>query len=39
VNLLRLKQAGGTISLADLQEVNRVLVNDAEAALDNSGTL
>lgn len=39
VNLLRLKQAGGTISLADLQEVNRVLVNDAEAALENSGTL
>ncbi len=39
VNLLRLKQAGGTIALADLQEVNRVLVNDAEAALDNDGTL
>ena len=39
VNLLRLKQAGGVIALADLQEVNRVLVNDAEAALDNDGTL
>lgn len=39
VNLLRLKQAGGTIALADLQEVNRVLVNDAESALDNDGTL
>jgi outer membrane protein len=39
VNLLRLKQAGGTIALADLQDVNRVLVNDAESALDNDGTL
>ncbi|KFN42154.1 MAG: hypothetical protein A2X76_10565 [Lysobacterales bacterium GWF1_69_6] len=33
VNTLRLKQAAGTISLEDLQEVNAVLVNDAEAAL------
>ncbi len=33
VNTLRLKQAAGTITLADLQEVNRVLVADAEAAL------
>jgi outer membrane protein len=33
VNTLRLKQAAGTISLEDLQEVNGVLVNDAEAAL------
>jgi len=39
VNLLRLRQAGGTIALADLQEVNRVLVNDAEASLDNTGAL
>jgi len=39
VNLLRLKQAGGTIALADLQDVNRVLVNDAEASLDNTGAL
>ena len=39
VNLLRLKQAGGVIALSDLQEVNRVLVNDAESALDNDGTL
>lgn len=39
VNMLRLKQAGGVIALADLQEVNRVLVNDAESALDNDGTL
>lgn len=36
VNTLRLKQAAGTIALADLQEVNRVLVQDAEAALDES---
>lgn len=33
VNSLRLKQAAGTIELADLQDVNRYLVNDAEAAL------
>ncbi|KFN49171.1 TolC family outer membrane protein [Arenimonas composti] len=33
VNKLRLKQAAGTITVADLQEVNRVLVADAEAAL------
>lgn len=39
VNTLRLKQAGGTISVADLQEVNRVLVADAEAALDASNTV
>ena len=39
VNMLRLKQAGGVIALSDLQEVNRVLVNDAESALDNDGTL
>ena len=36
VNTLRLKQSAGTITLADLQEVNRVLVQDAEAALDES---
>ncbi|MFY2762768.1 TolC family outer membrane protein [Arenimonas sp. MALMAid1274] len=35
VNTLRLKQVAGTISLADVQEVNRVLVVDANAALDN----
>ncbi len=34
VNTLRLKQAAGTIALSDLEEVNRVLVADAEAALD-----
>lgn len=33
VNILRLKQAGGTIGVADLQDVNRVLVADAEASL------
>lgn len=38
VNTLRLKQAAGTISLEDLQEVNAVLVNDAEAALAASAT-
>jgi outer membrane protein len=34
LNILRLKQSAGVINLADLQDVNRVLVNDAEAALD-----
>jgi outer membrane protein len=34
VNTLRLKQAAGTITVADLEEVNRVLVADAEAALE-----
>lgn len=38
VNTLRLKQAAGTISLEDLQAVNRVLVADAEAALDADGS-
>lgn len=38
VNTLRLKQAAGTIALADLQAVNRVLVQDAEAALDDTST-
>ncbi len=33
VNTLRLKQAAGTIELSDLQDVNRFLVSDAEAAL------
>ncbi|ODS61491.1 MAG: hypothetical protein ABS41_12945 [Arenimonas sp. SCN 70-307] len=33
VNTLRLKQAGGTIALEDLQAVNAALVADAEAAL------
>lgn len=36
VNTLRLKQVAGTISLADVEEVNRVLVADAEAALENT---
>ena len=36
VNTLRLKQAAGTITIADLEEVNRVLVADAEAALQNA---
>jgi outer membrane protein len=40
VNTLRLKQAAGTIELDDLQEVNAVLVADAEApqAADANGT-
>ena len=40
VNTLRLKQAAGTIELSDLQEVNAVLVADAEASLaaDAEGT-
>jgi len=38
LNILRLKQSAGVINLADVQEVNRVLVNDAEAALDNTIT-
>jgi outer membrane protein len=40
VNTLRLKQAAGTIELDDLQEVNAVLVADAEASLaaDANGT-
>jgi len=33
VNSLRLRQAAGTIEVKDLQDVNRVLVSDAEAAL------
>lgn len=36
VNTLRLKQAAGTVTLDDLQTVNGVLVNDAEAALEAS---
>ena len=39
VNTLRLKQAAGTITLEDLQDVNRVLVADAEAALDDPTAL
>jgi len=38
VNVLRLKQAGGTIDISDLQEVNRVLVADADAALETTLT-
>jgi outer membrane protein len=38
LNILRLKQSAGVINLADVQEVNRVLVNDAESALDNDGS-
>ncbi|MFC4726669.1 TolC family outer membrane protein [Coralloluteibacterium thermophilus] len=34
VNTLRLKQATGTISFADLEALNRLLTIDAEAALD-----
>ncbi|MBB5207930.1 TolC family outer membrane protein [Chiayiivirga flava] len=34
VNTLRLKQAAGTIAINDVQDVNRNLVRDAEAALD-----
>ncbi len=33
VNGLRLRQAAGTIEVKDIQDVNRVLVSDAEAAL------
>lgn len=36
VNTLRLKQAAGTITVDDLEAVNRVLVNDAEAPLAES---
>ncbi len=36
VNTLRLKQAAGTVTLEDLELVNRLLVNDAEAALAES---
>ena len=35
-NTLRLRQAAGIIEMADLQAVNQVLVNDAEAALDST---
>jgi len=35
VNTLRLKQAAGIIEMADLQKVNQVLVNDAEAVLES----
>lgn len=34
LNTLRLEQAAGTIEVKDLQEVNRLLVADAEAKLD-----
>ena len=37
VNLLRLRQAAGILEPADLQLVNRYLVADADAALDNVG--
>ena len=33
LNTLRLEQAAGTIEIKDLQEVNRLLVTDAEAKL------
>jgi outer membrane protein len=33
VNTLRLRQAAGSIAVADIQNVNRFLVSDAEAAL------
>ncbi|WP_265468722.1 hypothetical protein [Arenimonas daejeonensis] len=36
VNTLRLKQVAGVIEMADLQAVNQVLVNDAEAALEST---
>ena len=36
VNLLRLKQAAGTIEASDLADVNRWLVADAEASLQSS---
>ena len=36
VNLLRLKQAAGILEVADLEVVNRALVADADAALDES---
>lgn len=34
VNSLRLKQAAGVIALGDIEDVNRLLVRNAEAALD-----
>jgi outer membrane protein len=34
VNTLRLKQAAGTVEIQDVAAVNRFLVSDAEAALD-----
>ena len=37
VNLLRLRQAAGILEPGDLQLVNRYLVADADAALDNAG--
>jgi outer membrane protein len=37
VNLLRLRQAAGILEPGDLQLVNRYLVADADAALDNTG--
>ncbi len=37
VNELRLKQAAGILEATDLQATNRVLVADANAALDNAG--
>jgi len=36
MNTLRLEQAAGTIEVKDLQEVNRLLVADAEAKLDEA---
>lgn len=36
VNSLRLRQAAGAIDVKDIQDVNRVLVRDAEAALAES---
>jgi len=37
VNLLRLKQAAGILEVSDIEAVNRALVVDADAALDDTG--
>jgi outer membrane protein len=36
VNLLKLKQAAGILEISDVEAVNRALVADADAALDNA---
>jgi outer membrane protein len=36
VNLLKLKQAAGILDISDVEAVNRALVADADAALDNA---
>jgi outer membrane protein len=38
VNLLKLRQAAGILEVADLESVNRALVADADAALDDTDT-